>query len=54
MTEEGLEQMPQTQEMHYGEEASPDVLNDDELFDDYIEIDYTQRETTRTRGGRVI
>ena len=42
--------------MHYGEEASPDVLNDDdhELFEDYIEMDDTQRETTRTRGGRVI
>ena len=56
MTEEGLEQRPQTQEMHYGDKASPDVLNEDdhELFEDYIEIDYTQRETTRTRGGRVI
>ena len=56
MTEEGLEQMSQTQEMHYGDEASPDVLNDDdhELLEDYIEIDDTQRETTRTRGGRVI
>ena len=42
--------------MHYGAEASPDVLNDDdhELLEDYIEIDDTQRETTRTRGGRVI
>ena len=42
--------------MHYGDEASPDVLNDDnhELFEDYIEIDDTQRETTRTREGRVI
>ena len=50
MTEEGLEQKSQTQEMHYGEEASPDVLNDDdhELLVDYIEIDDTQRETTRT------
>ena len=56
MTEEGLEQKPQSQEMHYGDEASPDVLNDDdhELLEDYIEIDNTQRETTRTRGGRVI
>ena len=56
MTEEGLEQRSQTQEMPYGDEASPDVLNDDdhELFEDYIEIDDTQRETTRTRGGRVI
>ena len=56
MTKEGLEQRSQTQEMHYGDEASPDVLNNDdyELFEDYIEIDDTQRETTRTRGGRVI
>ena len=56
MTEEGLEQRPQTQEIHYGDEASPDVLNDDdhELLEDYIEIDYTKLETTRTRGGRVI
>ena len=56
MTEEGFEQRSQTQEMPYGDEASPDVLNDDdpELFEDYIEIDDTQRETTRTRGGRVI
>ena len=55
MTEDGLEQRSQTQEMHYGE-ASPDVLNDDdhELLEDYIEIDDTQRETTMTRGGRVI
>ena len=55
-TEEGLEQRSQTQEMPYGDEASPDVLNDDdhELFEDYIEIDDTQRETIRTRGGRVI
>ena len=55
-TEEGLEQRPQTQEMDSGDEASPDVLNDDdhELFEDYIEIDDTQRETTRTRGGCVI
>ena len=51
MTEEGLEQRSQTQKM-----KSPDVLNDDdhELFEDYIEIDDTQRETTMTRGGRVI
>ena len=56
MTEEGLEQRSQTQEMPYDDEASPDVLNDDdqELFEDYIEIDDTQRETIRTRGGRVI
>ena len=56
MTEEGLEQRSQTHEMPYGDEASPDVLNDDdhELFEDYIEIDDTKRETTRTRGGRVI
>ena len=55
-TEEGLEQRPQTQEMDSGDEAMPDVLNDDdhELFEDYIEIDYTQRETTRIRRGRVI
>ena len=56
MTEKGLEQRSQTQEMHYGGEASPDVLNDDdhELLEDYMEIYDTQRETTRTRGGRVI
>ena len=56
MTEEGLKQRPETQEMHYGGEASPAVLHDDdhELFEDYIEIDDTQRETTRTRTGRVI
>ena len=32
------------------------VLNDgdDELFEDYIEIDDTQRETTRTQEDRVI
>ena len=56
MTEEGLEQRSQTQDMPYGDEASPDVLNDHdpELFEDYIEIDDTQRENTRTRGGRVI
>ena len=56
MTEEGLEQRSQTQEMPYGDKASPDVRNDDdhELFEDYIEIDDTQRETTRTRRGRVI
>ena len=54
--QQGLEQRSQTQEMNYGDEASPDVLNDDdhELLEDYIEIDHTQRETTRTRGGRVI
>ena len=56
MTEEGLEQRSQTQDMPYGDEVSPDVLNDDdpELFEDYIEIDDAQRENTRTRGGRVI
>ena len=56
MTEEGLEQRSQTQDMSYGDEASPDVPNDDdpELFEDYIEIDDAQRENTRTRGGRVI
>ena len=56
MTEEGLEQMLQTQEMDSGDEAIPDVLNDDdhELFEDYMEIDDTQWDTTRTRGGRVI
>ena len=55
-TEEGLEQRPQTQEMDSGDEASPDVLNDDDhgLFEDYIKIDDTQRETPRTRGGRII
>ena len=49
MTEEGLEQRSQTQEMHYGDEVSPHVLNDDdhELLEDYIEIDDTHRETTR-------
>ena len=43
MTEEGLEQRSQIQEMHCGDEASPDVLNDDdhELLEDYIEIDDT-------------
>ena len=39
--------------MDSGDEASPDVLNDDdddhELFEDYIEIYDTQRETTRTQ-----
>ena len=56
MTEEGLEQRSQTQDMPYGDEVSPEVLNDDdpELFEDYIEIDDAQRENTRTRGGRVI
>ena len=55
-TEEGLEQRSQTQEMHYGDGASPDVLSDDdhELLEDYIELDDTQRKTTRTRGGCVI
>ena len=52
----GLENRPQTQEMYSGNEASPDVLNDDdhELFEDYMEINDTQRENTRTRGGCVI
>ena len=43
-TEEGLEQRPQTHEIDSGDEESHDVLNDD-----YIEIDDTQRETTRTQ-----
>ena len=56
MTEEGLEQRHQTQEMYSSDKASPDVLNDDnhELFEDYMEIDNTQREIIKTRGGRVI
>ena len=56
MTEEGLEQRLRTQEMNSGDEAIPDVLNDDdhELFGDYMKIDDTQRKTTRTRGGCVI
>ena len=55
-TEERLERTHRTQEMDSDDEGSPDVLNDDdhELFEDYMEIDDTQRETTRTRGGRVI
>ena len=55
MTEEGLGQRTQTQKMDSGDEAIPDVPNDDdhELFKDYMEIDDTQRETTSTRGGRV-
>ena len=55
-TEERLEQRPQTQEINSGDEASFDDLNydDHELFEDYMEIDDTQRETTRTRGGCVI
>ena len=55
MTEEGLGQMTQTQEMDSGDEAIPDVPNDDdhELFD-YMAIYDTQQETTRTRGARVI
>ena len=38
------------------DEAIPDVLNDDDhdLFEDYMEIDDTQWEITRTREGRVI
>ena len=56
MTEEGLEQRSQTQEMNYDDEASPVVLERrrSQLLEDHIEIDDTQRETTRTRGGRVI
>ena len=52
MTEEGLEQRSQTQEMPYGDEASPDVLNDDdhELFEDYIEIDDTHEEAVLSNG----
>ena len=55
-TEEGLEQRPLTQEMYSDDKESPDVLNDDdhELFQDDMEIDDTQRETTRTRGCGVI
>ena len=49
-TEEGLEQRPQTHEMHSGDEAIPDVLNDE----DYMETDDAQRKTTRIRGGRVL
>ena len=51
MTEEGLGQRPQTQEMDSVDEAIPDVPNDDdfELFEDYMEIDDTQLETTSTR-----
>ena len=56
VTEEGLEQRPQTQKTNFVDEAIPDILNDDdhELFEDYMEVDDTQRETTRTRGSRVI
>ena len=56
MTEEGLDQRPNTQEMNSVDEAIPDVLNDDdqELFEDDMDIDDTQRETTRTRGSRII
>ena len=45
MTEEGLEQRSQTQDRPYGDEAGPDVLNDNdpELFEDYIEINDAQR-----------
>ena len=41
--------------MDSGDEAISDVLNDvdHELFEDYMEIDDTQWETTVTRGGRV-
>ena len=56
MTEEALDQRPQTQEMDSGDETIADILNDDdhELCQDCMEIDDTQWETTRTRGGRVI
>ena len=54
MTEEGLEKRPQTQEMDTGDEAIPDVPNDNKLFEDYMDLDDTQRETNRTRRGRVI
>ena len=48
MIEEGLEQRPKTQEMYSGDEAIPDVLNDDdyELFADYPLGDY--KDTRRT------
>ena len=54
--QEGFKKRPQTQEMDSGDEAIPDVLNDDdhELSEVYMEIDDTQRQTTSTRGGRVI
>ena len=54
--EEGLKQRTQTQEMDCGHKAITDVTNDDDhvLFEDYVEINDTQRETTRTRGSRVI
>ena len=52
--EEGLEQRTQTQEIDSGGEAITDVPEDHELFEDYMEINDTQRETIRTRGGRVI
>ena len=54
--QQGLGQRSQTQYMDSSEEAIPDVPNDNdhELFDDYMDIDDTQRETTRTRGIRVI
>ena len=56
MTEEGLEQRSQTQDMPYGDEASPDVLNDDdpELFEDYIEIDDTPTGEYQDTRRRVI
>ena len=53
MTDEGLEQTTQTQEMDPGEEVIPDVQKN-ELFEDYMEVDNTQREITRTQAGRVI
>ena len=42
--------------MDSGDEASPDVLNEDdhEFFEDYMEINDPQWETTMTRGGRIV
>ena len=53
---EGLNQRTQALEMDSGNEAIIDVPNDHdhESFKDFMEIDYIQRETIRTRGGRVI
>ena len=52
MTDGGLQQRPQTQELNFVDEAIPDVLNDDDhdLCQDYMDINDTKRETTRTRG----
>ena len=49
--EKGLEPRTQTQEMDSDDEAITDIPNDEdhELFEDYMEIDDTQRENTRTR-----